>query len=266
MTQYGRKAAVRVGKPGARGREWTDLRLKLAVSAGDGTQPNRLKAELFNLSDDSVAFLQKPGLAVQLFAGYGDVELLGTGELTRCETTWAGPDRVTTLECADGRSAHTARTNISRSGKLSAKGLIEDIAKGMGVPDVNLSFVDDLELPDGFAFSGKASEAMSGLTKSIGADWHIERGGLVILPRQKPTDRKAVLLTSSTGLIGSPQRTKDGVKVQCLLNPRIRTRSIIRVESREIDGFYMVKTYTHTADTHSNAWTTNIEAIRLKDA
>src|SRR5690554_6609038 len=127
MTQFGRHAIVRAGAPGASGREWTDLRITMMVEASDGSTPNRLKAELYNLSDASVAFLQGPGLVVQMLAGYEDIQLIGTGELTRVETSWQGPDRVTTLECADGRSANTARVNMSLSGKVSAKGLIKEI-------------------------------------------------------------------------------------------------------------------------------------------
>lgn len=97
---------------------------------------------------------------------------------------------------------------------------------------------------------------------AAGAGWHIERGGLVVLPKGKPSQDKALLLRADTGLIGSPQRTDTGIKIKCLLNPRVTTRRVVRVESREVTGFYMVKSYTHTAENAGDAWYTDIEAVR----
>lgn len=262
--QFGRKSIFRAGVPGELGREWTELRIVMSVQVSDSSTPNRLQAKLYNLSDDSVAFLQSDGVVAQLLAGYDTPLLLGAGEVTRVESTWQGPDRVTTVECADGRKSLTSQVNMSVSGRVSAKGLIKDIGQKMGFKDVDLSRVDDLELPRGFATAGKGAQALKGLTKSIGADFHVERGGLVVLPKGQPTDRKAVLLRADSGLIGTPQRTKDGIKAKCLLNPHIRSRSIVRIESREVEGFYMVRNYKHTADRFSDAWHTEVEATRIE--
>src|SRR5690554_751365 len=133
--QFGRKSIFRAGVPGERGREWSELRIVMSVQVSDSTTPNRLQAKLYNLSDDSVAFLQSDGIVAQLLAGYETPLLLGTGEVTRVESTWQGPDRVTTIECSDGKKSLTSQVNMSVAGKVSAKGLIKDIGKQMGFKD-----------------------------------------------------------------------------------------------------------------------------------
>lgn len=254
----------RAGVPGARGREWSELRMILEVQVSDAATPNRLQAKIYNLSDDSVAFLQSDDIVAQLLAGAETPLLLGTGEVTRVESTWQGPDRITTIECADGRKSLTSQVNISESGEVSARGLIEKVGERMGFEVENLN-IDDLKLPRGFTAAGRGGDILKDLTRSVGADFHVERGGLVVLPRGAPTERKAVLLRADSGLIGTPQRTKEGIKATCLLNPKIRSRGIVRIESREVVGFYMVRSYKHIADKFSDAWHTEIEATRIDE-
>ena len=261
--QYNRQVQLKVGVPGESGRQWSNpLHISMAVDATDGKQPNRLEAKLYNLNDGSAAFLKRDGLVAQMLAGYDTPELIGAGEVSTVDTSWQGTDRLTVIECGDGKRAYTGRIKKSWGKKVGARKLIGKVAEAMGL-DADVSRIGDVQFPRGMAFDGKARDAMDQLTRSVGADWQIERGRLVLLPQDEATTRRSVLLTSDTGLVGVPQRTKDGIKLKMLLNPKIRIRSIVRVESREITGFYMVRSYKHTADTHEDAWYTEAEATRI---
>ena len=43
---------------------------------------------------------------------------------------------------------------------------------------------------------------------------------------------EAVVLTAETGLVGAPEQTNDGIKVRCLLNPRLRIGGRINSTTR----------------------------------
>lgn len=265
--QFDPYAKIIAGRPGEPGREWTGLRTQIRLQATDGKQPNRLQVKLYNLSEDSRAFLHRDGTTIQAFAGYDsidNVELIGTGEVTRIKPEGGqGGDRVTTIECSDGRGAYNSRVHKSWGSKISAKSIIKDVAKSMGADEADLEAVDDVELPQGLTLDGKARDAMDQLTSSVGADWQIERGGLIVLPKGEPSSRRAILLSDGTGLIGSPQRTKKGIKVKALMNARIRIRRILRIDSMDVEGFWMVRSYTHDLDTHGQNWYTTAEATRI---
>jgi len=256
--QFNRRAKLRVGN-----REWTELRLVLVVEAGDSSKPSRLTAEIYNLSDDSAGYLStSEDLTADFFAGYDTPSLIGSGDVQRVETDWRGPDRITRIECADGGKQNAKRVQVAESGQVSTRGMIGKIADKMGFSGVEFGKIDDVKLPNGLVFSGPGREQIDALAKTSGAKVHTNLGRLIVLPTGGSLDKSATLITPDTGLIGSPQRTEEGIKFTCLLNPHIVPRRIVKVQSREISGFYIVRSYRHSADTHGQDWTTEVEAVR----
>lgn len=85
---------------------------------------------------------------------------------------------------------------------------------------------------------------------------------------------EAVVLTATTGLIGRPEQTPEGIKARCLINPRLRIGGRIKLDNASIqtarkdlkigawdkaaptdrDGFYRIIKAEFTSDTHGNDW------------
>jgi hypothetical protein len=85
----------------------------------------------------------------------------------------------------------------------------------------------------------------------------------------------AVVVTSETGLIGSPGRLKsdkqntaketgDGVEFQCLLNPKIKPGRLIKLESIGIKGTFKTVKVTHEGDNQGGSWLSKVEAFEVK--
>lgn len=43
-----------------------------------------------------------------------------------------------------------------------------------------------------------------------------------------------MVLTAETGLVGTPEQTNDGIKVRCLLNPRLRIGGRIKLDNASV--------------------------------
>ena len=68
------------------------------------------------------------------------------------------------------------------------------------------------------------------------------------------------MLSPSSGLILSPEKTEKGIKAQCLLRHEIHTGSLIQIESENINGLFLITNVTHEGDSDGDKWYTNIEA------
>jgi len=79
----------------------------------------------------------------------------------------------------------------------------------------------------------------------------IESDGFLIEP--------VVVLSKDSGLIGSPQKTMDGIKLRSLMNVLIAPGKKIEILADEIKGLAVVERVTHLGDTNENDWFSDIE-------
>jgi len=149
----------------------------------------------------------------------------------------------------------------------------------------------------GFAFVGRARDAMDRVCANAGLEWSIQNRELQIIKSGGVFKQNAILLSPDTGLIGSPaqeaktmteraasklgvtigqpgvRKTTDidkdgniqeclqviGYKVKSLLQPIIEPGAYVQVKSDGIDGeFFRVEELTHVGDTHGNDWHTDM--------
>ena len=94
----------------------------------------------------------------------------------------------------------------------------------------------------------------------------MQDGTLLIIGQSGTTNTNAVLLTPDTGMIGTPMPIEDtvnslevgeirrGWKVKSLLQGDINPADIIAIESRFVNGQFVIESVEHKGDTHSNEW------------
>jgi hypothetical protein len=280
--QYGRTIVARFGLPGQPGVEVAGLRIKFKVAKDDTPDPNTATIEIWNLGPTAAALLQRPGCVVELFAGYADLtNLVFLGDVTRAVTTYEGADARTQITSGDGAAA-LATTNVAVGikGKTTAGDAIKAVLKG--IVDDPTTLVSALApedaarpLPNGYSASGPLKQVLRGLSRARLFDWTYIDGQLVIVPPDAATREPAVVVNARTGLVGSPTQKQSGAgdaassrkavvfKVFC--NPTIRPRRLVRLDSREYKGWYLVRVVEHTGDTHANGeFFTTVEATEIK--
>ena len=71
--------------------------------------------------------------------------------------------------------------------------------------------------------------------RPLGVMWYEEAGTVHVSKYRRTADDRLVTISEKTGMVGSPAVTDDGIRVQTLLDPRLRLDTQFRVESSVLD-------------------------------
>ena len=262
---FDRVVKVSVGPAGAIGREWSDLRIGFSVEKTSTPEPNKAEAFIFNLSQDSIGYINQVDNILQISAGYAEsgAERIFIGDITNVETSGDGADLVCRIEAGDGeKQFRTARVNKNYSKQVGLGEVVKYLASTLGLGSVNVA--GDIKLPYGISLIGTTRQALDHVTKSLGLEWSIQNNLLRVDLAGELNGETAALLSPGSGLIGSPSRSVDSIKLTCLLNTRIQPRSKVVVEAKGFDGEYRVDKCRHFGDNgYDSSFYTEIEGVQL---
>lgn len=255
-----------------------DLRMSFKIEKKLQKNPNTATMVVYNLNATSRALVEKKPLRVRLDAGYGDtIHRVWEGDMTFSSSTFSNVDWITEIEVGNGeRSFNYARCNRSfRKGQGGSNttdiDVINEVAKAM---EMGLSIPPDLraelqgrELNQALTLRGPARKSLDKLLNARGLEWSIQDGQLQILrPEQLRVDQ-AHLINQSTGMIGTPAYNapkkpgeKAVLKLKTLLHPGLVPGQKIKVESATITGVFRLEAVTHTGDTFTDQFFSEIEA------
>ena len=268
------------------------LRTQFTIEKTIRSTPNRISISIWNLSKATRDRMRNEGDNIILEVGYlglpsrpGFTEVLAVGDLTFVDSNKQGPDWVTKLDCGDGAKANKfAQVNESfppGTTKVDVMKKVIDKVKELvaGTENSNILFDiiesirtatsnaevpgtdDDGIIQQGLSLIGNAADALDGLTDKMGLEWSVQDGNVQITEVAADNGQPFILISPSTGLIGSPSRGENGsIKFRGLLLPKIRAGRRIRMQSNEINGDFKALTVAFDGDTHSQNWNTEVEA------
>ena len=125
--------------------------------------------------------------------------------------------------------------------------------------------------------SGSSKDIMDSFAEEYNFDWNIQDGEILITPTDDVLlPDEAVLVTSATGMIGSPTITEIGTNVVTLLNPKLLPNKAYKVESvgvdielgnlffREIpkttaEGLYKIQEVIFKGDSREGDWISSVK-------
>ncbi len=204
-------------------------------------------------------------------AGYVDtIQQIFSGDITRVNHTFEGPHWMTQVECGDGiKAMSTSRINLSFKSGVSVEKVLSTLVNQLGVGVGNAlekfkegKFKKGLkEFTRGITLKGKVKQSLDKFMKKSGFDWSIQDGQLQVLKPDETMPTTATVLTSeNNSLIGSPELGENGyIRAKCLMRGYLLPGYPIKIESREINGFFKITGITHSGDTEGNEWYTEIE-------
>ncbi len=264
--QFGRNARVSIGPRGGDLTQIDKLRITFDVTKEKGSTANKAEVTIYNLSEATisrVADADDPILLLEVGYG-GELEQLYIGDIgddPGISTTQEGADRVTKIECESGAKDMQTRT-ISRSYELGTNqvDVLNDMIKGMSdtIGEIKADIKSKFE--NGFSFSGLVKDGLDVITKDNDLDWSIDDDEITVLPVDGGSDADIVLLTPSTGLIGRPQKTKEGVNFVALLNPRIKPGRFTDLRSKTVESIVLVEKAFYRGDTHEGDFIVEAES------
>ena len=147
---------------------------------------------------------------------------------------------------------------------------MQDLCGVLGYEVVEIKPKEDITYKLGKTIKGYCSDSLKRLVKDTKSKMYINKKRITIRDEKKGNDI-GFLLNSETGLVGNPTLNKDDSgdktdlrnsekkkkknkeekktwKVICLLNAKIETDSIIKIESKTCNGQFRVVSGKHTKD------------------
>lgn len=284
--QWIRQCRLYIGN-GGEAVDLSSMRIRFNVERETSQTPERADITISNLSNATANKIQKEYDNVVLQAGYdGNFSTIFQGQIVQKR----GPARespVDTYFNILARAGQTAYSFAMVSKTLAAGHTFRDqvdacleALKPYGVTAGKISDLGTAKMPRGRALFGMARHHLRAICQSVGASWWIEGGKLNILKNEDVMTGSAVVLNSSTGMIGMPVQTMDGVEVRCLLNPNLQLGGTVKIDEASIqktkltltqpyaedvqrtqlegniaaDGLYQIRFLSHVGDTRGTEW------------
>lgn len=218
-----------------------EMRVQFSVSRGISGSPNTFEIKIFNLNEGHRNAIGRELDKVMLEVGYvppeggGNIGIIAKGRIRDYQHDREGPDIITTVSCGDGDLAYRKAT-ISKTIKKGTPlpEVVDEVYKDMKKQGIDKG---EWEFPDQprtykrpYSMCGSCTRELDTLGRSNGFYWSIQNETLEIVPSDGFLPG-AILISPSTGMIGTPTITDNGIKVKALLNPQARPNRQVKVES-----------------------------------
>jgi hypothetical protein len=237
-------------------------------------KPNEAKVKITNLSESTINSLERPGLVLQINAGFDVPGLLFRGSISKdgVATTNQGQDWITEISAADGRRAYRdALFTETYPPAYPVISILNAIAVAMNKPLTIASTIapqvrtqlNSVKTPTGWTFSEKARDALDRILGPFGLSWGIVSGVVYIFDPFVPLPGNAPLITPTGGGHGSPKRTKKGINLPTDLDPRIQTGRAFAAQFRMVRGEYIAEQVEHEGDSDGTVWRTQAKGRKV---
>lgn len=267
----------------------SEFKYQFHIRQQDAQTPNTAVIRVINLSDQTVKTIQNEFTRVVLQAGYKyaatGVIFDGTIVQTR-RGRERNVDSYLDIYAAEGTLPYQyAVVNQTLAPGATPKQQAEAIDKvisplGLTIENTDAFVSTGGVLPRGKVLFGMAMAHLDQLTITTGTTWAIRGGKVSVIPLTGYLPGEAVVLNSQTGLIEQPEATQEGIKVRCLLNPKIRVGTRVQIANYLInsvsnrgalvpsydnpfagafasvtdDGFYRVLVIEYEGDSRGQPW------------
>ena len=251
----------------------TGLRIEFLCKKNRSSTANEMTVKVYNPNRDTITQSLASGAIVRLYAGYNDdIKLIAESQVTTAYPTKQGVDNILTIECLDGiENIRKTKVSISFQSGSTVKQVLDALVKFLQIP---LKVADDVDLSkrfnNGYSYAGGVGTALDEVTDRAFAKWTVQDGTLLVLGQLGTTNTIAVYLTPETGLVGTPTPIEDtvnslevgeirrGYKFASLLQGDMNPADIIAIESRFVQGEFIIESVEHKGDTHAKDWISEV--------
>jgi hypothetical protein len=240
--QYLRQVNLLVSK-NKQGLDLSNMHIQFRIFAPDAGSraPPTAYIRVWNLKKDTAAQIQKEFDHVSLQAGYSDPGMIFDGTIVQVKK--GAEDAINSfvdIMASDLDEFY----NYTLVSKTLAKGASQKdqaqsiVSAGSGAGATMGNVPADLgtggTLPRGKVQFGMAKDLMDDVGRSSNSSWFVENGKVHLVKDDGYLPGDAVVLNSSTGMLGVPEATNNGIEVRCLLNPKIKVGTRVQINNSEI--------------------------------
>lgn len=276
--------------------------VRYRVLQSDEESPNTADIRLYNLKEETVNTLIEGGeySRVILQAGYeSSYGIIFDGTIKQFRTGKENStDRYLDILAAVGDEEYNfAVVSTTVAAGSTSHGRITEISKhvGVGTDIIHPTKATGGVLPRGKVLWGMARDLYRKEARLIRYSWSLKDGKVVMIPLKGYRDNEVVVLTSQTGLIGSPDQTDQGIVIKCLTNPLLDIGCLVQIDNKSInkttqqeksklpagqdpynsraglyfpadlsaDGYYKLYVVEHFGDSRGNEFYSNLTALAV---
>lgn len=230
------------------------LTLELDVTRNTLASANTAKFTLYNLKESTRRDIYHDRYdttnyrAVKLLAGYASEPSLPTifqGNVISAYSFRRGVDWVTEIEAFDGGFAMmTAQVNTTFPSGWELRDVISSLISTM--PKVTTGAIGNLSAPSsrGLSLTGATWDVLNRLSQGQGAQAFVDNERVNVLQKNEYISNEIglPLITSDTGLLGTPRRHNALIEVDVVFEPRAAVGQLVELRSIESvnNGLYQV--------------------------
>jgi hypothetical protein len=264
-----------------------NLRVQFKVKRTLKKEPNTAEISISNLNENNRALFQQQHQKVILEAGYqNSIARIFSGNSRYIDQVRDGADWITKIQCGDGEINYQyRRASQSFAPGTRVADVVQNIVTALGLTATGMDKVQEIseQFLQGYSAFGLASRELDKLLKNRGFEWSIQDGQLQILPVGAVTPDSIVVISSSSGMIGSPEhgnperdipispdqfvvegQKKRGppiLKIRCLLQPGLNPGRRVQVIAQGINGIFRIQQVVYSGDTHGGDWLAELECL-----
>lgn len=247
-----------------------ELDLEFNIPFDDDTEANEAEITVYNLTDKTINAMKKKA-AISITAGYGkDTGVIFSGYISKKKTVWEEYDKVTTIYAIDNNGKKEKEINeLSFGAGTKASTILRKLVGKVGLPLAVFKTKRDYTYKDKVTVDGGLMDNIKKYAKICGVAAYVCKSKIYVAPLTYG-QQDTFNLTADTGLLSAnafeeeitAEDYKDeitGLEIEMLLQHRIQTGSVIKVEGKNVKGTYRVREGSHNYD--GSKFTTKVKAV-----
>lgn len=282
--QYLRQCKLLVATLSGNALDLSEFRVKFQVKQTTAETPNAASIRVYNLAQDTAVQIRAQYKKVILQAGYeGNFGVIFQGNIKQVIIgRESATDTFIDIIAGDGDLAYNfAVVNATLAKNSTQQDQVNAAAKAMSALGTttggNTTANSTTKLPRGKAMFGNARNYLRDAAQTSQSNWSIQDEKIVFVPKKAYLPGTPVVINASTGMIGTPQQTNEGVNVKCLINPSVKISGRVKLDNETIqritidltlkpgnatntaaplpsNGVYFVLAIQHNGDTRGVEW------------
>ena len=257
-----------------------DMNFSFEVPFEDSDEPPVATVKVMNLSENTRAGIKKDDPVI-LNAGYeGDVGCILVGKVAGLKHKWSNVDWTTTITvqpCAD--EILGKMINKTYKENTTALVIVQDLLNIFGVEVGKCELSINMSYPRGRVCRGNLKQVLTDIVVSeCKSRFIIRTTGQVYITKADDGINNGLTLTTATGLLradeekvaiavetqsnsqktGEDRDDDDHVSRSCLLNYGVATAEVVKIQSADLNGRFLVPKGKHVGG-RTGDWKTSME-------
>lgn len=266
-----------------------DLRVSFEITKSSRSYPNLAKIDIYNPNQETISIIENDDPLFLLNAGYGtDLGLIFRGRQRNIFINKLSEDKILTIYAADGgKDWENAIFNKTLSNNFKIKDTVLELFETfLESGDLSIGTIEGIDDPAdkllGQSLSGSSKDILDVLAEDYDFQWSIQNGELTVTKNGTTVSSlTSVLVSQSTGMIGSPTITEIGADVTSLMNTDLLPNRLFTIESESNEvalsnlqfrklkrtsgeGSYRAYEVIFVGDTHGNEWFSKVKGTFLQ--